>query len=435
MNGLIFTYALTYGGSIISIFNPFYGLLIYICFAILKPPALWPWAVPPANYSRIIGIAFLVGWALNGFGDGKLGRARPIVAALLCYFLWVVLSTMFGMAPERGAPFIEYLIKIILPFIAGLTLIHTWQQLRQLLWVILGSCAFLAYEVNLMYLHGVDVEHNPIFGIDNNSFSILMSLSFGLSLVLALEERVVWRQFMFFGFAAAMAHVPMLSMSRGGMLGVVAATGVAVLLAPKTRRTWMMIAAGAAVAMALAGPSVIEEFSTSFQPEEERDGSAESRILLWQDCLDTAKKNPVFGIGQECWQLVVESYGWPKNKEAHSLWFQTTAELGFPGVGFLLLFYYRSMTVPWRARRAGDTDWMPTVARMMMASLAGFCISASFVTVEGFVLPYYVVLLGACGVKMAYAQQAALALEDESDDAYDLSLAPPDWRRPWAPAH
>ena len=37
-------------------FRPFVGLLIYFCFAILKPDALWSWSVPPGNYSRTIAI-------------------------------------------------------------------------------------------------------------------------------------------------------------------------------------------------------------------------------------------------------------------------------------------------------------------------------------------------------------------------------------------
>ena len=37
MKGLLFTYALTYGGAVVSLFNPFYGLLIYVCFAIMRP--------------------------------------------------------------------------------------------------------------------------------------------------------------------------------------------------------------------------------------------------------------------------------------------------------------------------------------------------------------------------------------------------------------
>ena len=41
MKGLIFTYAMTYGGALASLFDPFVGLLIYVCFAIVKPESMW----------------------------------------------------------------------------------------------------------------------------------------------------------------------------------------------------------------------------------------------------------------------------------------------------------------------------------------------------------------------------------------------------------
>jgi hypothetical protein len=188
MNGLLFTYALTYGGAIVSLCNPFYGLLIYICFAIVKPPALWPWCVPVGNYSRVIGIALLVGWALNGFGDVKLGRAKPIVICLCGYFVWVLVSSVLSEDPSRGMPFVEYLLKIVLPFVAGITLIRTWQQVWQLAWVVLFSCAFLAYETNLAYLGGVNIERDGFFKLDNNSFSILIVTGFGLPLILGIRR-------------------------------------------------------------------------------------------------------------------------------------------------------------------------------------------------------------------------------------------------------
>jgi O-antigen ligase len=123
--------------------------------------------------------------------------------------------------------------------------------------------------------------------------------------------------------------------------------------------------------------------------------------------MDAMIKHPLFGIGQEHWRTVAEKvYGWPPNKEAHSLWFQTGAELGIPGVTFLFLFYYLTVMRAWRASRQTMVSWMPTLARVMIVSLTGFGVSAAFVTVDGFELPYYVALLGACGVKLAYLEAA-----------------------------
>src|SRR3954462_6824141 len=94
MKGLLFTYGLTYGGAIVSLFNPFIGLLVYVCFAIIRPESLWHWSVPAGNYSRIVALALLAGWAMKGFGNWNFGRAKPIVYALLGYWLWACLSAL-----------------------------------------------------------------------------------------------------------------------------------------------------------------------------------------------------------------------------------------------------------------------------------------------------------------------------------------------------
>src|SRR5579862_7203258 len=92
MKGLLFTYLMTYGGAAAALFNPYFALLIYICFAIIKPEDLWYWSVPQGNYSRIVAIGMLAGWAIHGFGSWRFGRAGVIVAAAVAYLCWYGLS-------------------------------------------------------------------------------------------------------------------------------------------------------------------------------------------------------------------------------------------------------------------------------------------------------------------------------------------------------
>ena len=99
MKGLLFTYLMTYGGALASLFNPYIGLLIYICFAIIKPESLWYWSVPAGNYSRIVALALLVGWALQGFGDWRFGRAKGVVIALVGFLGWSMLGYL--LAPNK----------------------------------------------------------------------------------------------------------------------------------------------------------------------------------------------------------------------------------------------------------------------------------------------------------------------------------------------
>jgi hypothetical protein len=102
----------------------------------------------------------------------------------------------------------------------------------------------------------------------------------------------------------------------------------------------------------------------------------------------------------------------------------------------LFLFYFLTVYSTWKASRATDVPWTPLVYRMMAASIIGFAASAAFVTVEGFELPFYVALIGACGRKIAYDEQAAAALApDEDDELPELEGPPSVWARSWVGAH
>src|SRR4051812_48988417 len=116
--GLVFTYLMSYGGAVGALANPFVGLLIYVCFAILKPgPGLWYWSVPEGNFSRILAAGLLIGWAARGFGDWRLGRAGLLVGALLAYFIWNVLSATQALIPAVAWDWVESQGKVVLPVV------------------------------------------------------------------------------------------------------------------------------------------------------------------------------------------------------------------------------------------------------------------------------------------------------------------------------
>src|SRR5215469_963534 len=94
MKGLIFTFAMAYGGSVVALFRPWYGLLIYVSFSIIRPDSVWWYSVPRGPYSRIVAIGLLAGWVFAGFGSWQFGRASRIVWAAIGYQLWSVLSAL-----------------------------------------------------------------------------------------------------------------------------------------------------------------------------------------------------------------------------------------------------------------------------------------------------------------------------------------------------
>src|SRR5262245_18166404 len=173
MKGLIFTYILTYGGAFVSLIDPYPGLLIYICFSIVRPESLWHWAVPPGNYSRIVAIALLTGWTFRGFGRWQFGRATPIVMALIGYWGWVGLSAANAPNHDIRWHFFDEMSKIVLPFLVGVTTINSIRRLKVLAWVIALSHGYVSFEMNMSwYMDGLNFIHGLGFaGMDNNSFT------------------------------------------------------------------------------------------------------------------------------------------------------------------------------------------------------------------------------------------------------------------------
>ena len=169
------------------------------------------------------------------------------------------------------------------------------------------------------------------------------------------------------------------------MTALIISGGIAFLLIPKRPVYYLLFFVGILVTIRLAGPQVIQRFETTFASGDKRDESAQGRLMLWGCCWDYMRKEPIFGVGPNQFPIVVTEYGVIRGREAHSLWLQTGAELGFPGM-FLLASYYGICVVRLlpltRCQTAGVDPWHGVLARITVTSLVGFAVSAQFVSLE-----------------------------------------------------
>ena len=427
MAALIFTYLLTAAGVIGSLINPYYGLLVYISFAIIRPAQLWQGIVPLGNYSRIVAIAFLVSWLARGAGNWKMGRAKPIFWAILGYWGWVLLSAYHAPNQDLAWLYIESNSKTLLPVLVGFTLITSSKKLKQLAWVIVLSQGFVALlaHIDAYFLGSSRIQYGSAFGTtgDNNYAAVGMLTVAGVAFFLGLHETIRWRKYSALAVAALTVHSVILSYSRGGMLGLVVVAIVTFVLICRQPKYYLAFTIAALVGIKLVGPYYVERFMTVFVDPEERDNSARGRIELWKNAWDAMQRHPVVGLGPGHFGIAAATqYGWGKEKAVHSTWMSTGSELGFPGLGFLLAFYGCTLWKAGRLLRGRiPTDpWFLNVARMTIASLAGFLVSASFITGEGIEQPYFVALLGAGALKLAARRSwsAASAASAEVEDQF-----------------
>lgn len=403
--GLIFTYGMTISGSVLSLISPFHGLLIYVCFALVKPEALWPWDVGAGNYSRIVAVSMLLGWSYTRSANFRLGTALPTAVVLVVYWIWSVVGTFHAPVQDIAWGFTEMLTKIVIPVLVGVTTIDSIGKLKALAWVIAGSIGFVAYQMNMYYFSGWNKLYFDGFaGLDNNGVACMFVSALGVPFFLFMTCKPWWQKAAALGLGAMIAHCIQFSFSRGGMLAMVCLGLAAFIVIRKTPKRVMGFALAIIVALYFTGPEVRDRFMSMFVEEEgKKEASAQSRIDLWRDCWDVMKQKPIYGLGPDHWPLIAHKYGWIEGKEAHSLWVQTGAEQGFPGIVLLLGFYGCCMIYLWRMILFDEGTTPPEVldcARMALTSLVGFVVSAQFVTVETLEIPYFIVLLGMGALKL-----------------------------------
>jgi probable O-glycosylation ligase (exosortase A-associated) len=406
MKGFIFTYGLTVIGAVGGVIYPFLGLCVYICFAIVRPEHMWHWMFETGgHFSRIVGLSILVGWGLSVFGRWRFKRAAGIVFCVVGYWGWMVASAFQAIDQEKAFELIGFFAKIVLPFLIGITTIRSMTEVKALLWVILLSQGYVAFEMNLAYVGGNNQARDGFGGMDNNCLAIAMVTGVGLAFFLGMGAKQWWQKGVALGAALLMAHTILLTFSRGGMLALAVTGLMSFFLIPKTSKHYVAFFAAIALVILLAGPEVRERFMTTFDKSEEgvREESAQSRVELWNAAMDVTLKNALLGVGPDCWGEIAPEYGFKRGKEVHSLWVQNAAELGIPGVSLLFGIFALTVIKLWpvaRGRLKVTDPFQQDAARMVIASLIGFMVASQFVTIKYLETPYYVVLAGAALLKL-----------------------------------
>ncbi|MBS1817566.1 MAG: O-antigen ligase family protein [Acidobacteria bacterium] len=414
MIGYVLSYVITALASLAALRRPLIGLYAYVGFAILRPQFIFRWAGDLSNLSLILGVALLAGWAINGFGKWEPGRSKPVVYALLTYTGCYIASASLAEFTDASFKAVLELLKIVLPFCVGLTMIKEEREWKTLLWVIVLAQGYVGFEQNLNYVRGYNTAADGFGGMDNNCFGVSLVTVFGAAVGLVLISRKWWERAAAGTAAALILHTTLLTFSRGAMIGLLVIGVTAFITLPKRPAyvAWILVAA--LVAVRLTGPQLLARYSTVVASSEERDGSAQSRLDLWADTLKVIATQPVLGVGPANWRLISYRYGWPPGKSAHSVWMETGAEVGVPGTLALLAFFGFAALRLWplaRKKVTSDNYYQVGASIGVILGAVGFITSGQFVSVVGLEAPYYIVLVGVIVIRdvHAHADEAAVS--------------------------
>lgn len=414
MKGLLITFLLTYGGSVVALFLPFVGLSIYYCFTVLRPEDLWFYAVEVGSgYSRTLALATLAGWTFRGFPKGdEQKRTLPIIGLLIAFAMSVLASAWLGVDPQRSELITSSMLKIALMTTVGFCLVDSVKRVKILLWVFILSQGYVTFDLNLETLmsgQNIVLNRDGFGTLNNNTFALSLLPGIGLCLMTGVFEQRLFPRAVAIFCALTAIHVILLSASRGAYLGLIAIGGLAFYFMPKNRTTMVLFLLILLVAGVLIGEPVREEFMSMFA--DKLDTSATKRFDMWNAAFHIMMEYPILGVGPTNFGVFSGNYeGLDQDSAVHNLYLQTGSDCGFLGLGLLLAFYFVTLriianAISWKGEEIFKID--PVIAAVTtgaFAGVVGYLVHSCFSSGVIIETPYLTVLLGAAAVRLSHKE-------------------------------
>ncbi|HWR97502.1 MAG TPA: O-antigen ligase family protein [Candidatus Methanoperedens sp.] len=276
----------------------------------------------------------------------------------------------------------------------------------------------------------------PFLG-DGNDFAWSVLSYMPLCLFLFVEARRRSTRALYGAFTVLLLLCIVGSSSRGAALGTMA--GLFYLWAKSSRKLLglVLIAAVIAGVVVIAPDAYIKRMESVRNYEE--DGSAQGRLKAWGSAIRMAKEHPLLGVGAGHFSVAFgvdfrpEGVGRTEMAwlNAHSIYFKTLGELGFPGITFLLGIILSNVVANEKAMKrsfAGDSQTAQSLRRLCLflnASIIGWAVDGAFLS--GIKYPHLFILCAfsstlrlwesrLSGSVVGGAQQAGTAPASRGDD-------------------
>ncbi|NOX36464.1 MAG: hypothetical protein GXO78_02925 [Calditrichaeota bacterium] len=335
-------------GMVATLFNPVFGILLYVFEWHNHPPYMW-WgdSVPNLRYPFLIGIVTLISFFLNRH---KL-RQMPHIYLGPFFWLAILLAWMyivsFGWAlrPDESFRQTWEFTKFVMFYLMIILILRERKHYDWfILTLMLGVANFgrIAYERGSNRYLGViapnATEENAI------SAHVVSTMPYFGTRFLRGNR---WLKMFIILSVPFLINLMILANSRGAFVALLMIGAVGFILFPPKEKLKIVLALVAAGVMVLwlANEQFWERQKTTLTPKEE--GSAASRFYLWRGAINVIKDYPL-GVGDEGFSLLVFDYVpelVPKMQEkgartVHNTFLLAGVDWGIPGfimfMGFLI---------------------------------------------------------------------------------------------------
>lgn len=386
------------------------GIFLFTLILYFRPYELFTVLSRFNSMALVVAVATLLVYLPTQLSsEGNLTAMTTEVKCIL--FLAVSALVTIPIAKDPALAWETYsdvFIKIVVIFIIMVNTLRTKLRLQGLMWLAIGVGVMLSYQALGLYQKGdfrtdgyrVSVDFGGMFGNPNDMATHLVIFTpIAVALGVASHHKIA--KLAYFACAVMMVAGTMVTQSRGGFLGLMAAAAV---LAWKLGRNQRLKAALIAVTLTVLlmvfapgdyGVRVMSIFVPSLDPV----GSSDQRREALQRSVLVTLRNPM-GIGFGNSPIVGV-----RDHETHNAYTQVSSELGWLAIAaymILLISPFRKLSAIERQLPAhGEFRWIYLLSIGVQASIAGYMASSFFASVAYQWYVYYPIAF-AIGLRRIY---------------------------------
>lgn len=378
----------------------FVGLYLFSILVLFRPYELVPGlGFLSATAFYFAAATLLIYLPTQLLTEGNLTILSTEVKAVIALALIAALTMPIAKSPAMAwEHFNDTFIKAVLVFVVMVNVIRTRQRLMAMMWLSISIGVVLSYIALGMYMRGeMNVEGYRVGGgiggmFENpNEMSVHLIMMFPLAVTLALASKSAAGKIVYLTTAVIMLSANLITFSRGGFLGLLAASAVmAWKLGRKNRVGTMLVSSVAAGLLMLFAPGgfglrVLSIFIPGLDPV----GSSDQRRELLERSIIVSLRNP-WGIGIGNFPIVGI-----RNLGSHNAYTQVSAELGVLGLIAYLIFIFSPFRKLGAIERTlfarSEFDWFYYLSVGLQASIVAYLVSSFFASIAYNWFIYYLI--------------------------------------------
>lgn len=402
------------------------GLFLFTIVLYARPAEFYPSGLT-RSLAFVIAVATLAVFVPSQLAlEGTLtARPREVNLVLLLCLAGLLSIPLATDRANAWATFSDTFIRCVVIFIVMVNAVRTEARLKGILLVGLAASAWLSlgavndYRLGLATVEDYRVagRGSGIFG-NPNDLALFLVTMVPVAVALFFGGRGPVRKILYAACALLMMAAIVLTYSRGGFLGLLAALGFLAWKFGRRHRLGIFLVGGlvGVLFLALAPGNYALRILSIFSPDLDPVGSASSRKEELLRSIYVAIHNPVFGVGMGNYQHTMSYRG----LVSHNSYTQVAAEMGAAALVVYTMFVVAPLRRLGQVARetfgARDHSRYYYLAVGLQASLLGYMVCSFFASVAYLWYVYYLVAYAVCLRRLYEAETGrAVVVEKKSE--------------------